>query len=114
MIVNLLKGVLLEPPPTYWGCPNCPATDMTKHTEPHTRFHTCAGLKGLTAPMIPVGTKARVVAVERGDYVGKEMVQKDGEGRPVMAVRTDYADGRNDIAVLAPTATTTAVAREFR
>jgi hypothetical protein len=37
--------------------------------------------------------------------VGNELVQTDDTGRPVMAVRTDYTDGRNDVAVLAPTAT---------
>ena len=88
-----------------WECPNCIATDVTYEAAPHTRFHTCRGLRGLTAPMIPVGMDCKVEAVERGDYVGKEMVQVDGEGRPVMAVLTTRADGSNDVAVLAPCAT---------
>lgn len=87
-----------------WECPNCVATEVTYEAEPHTRFHACRGLKGLTAPMVPAGTRCKVEAVERGDYIGTEMVQTDGEGRPVMAVETTRDDG-NDIAVLAPCAT---------
>jgi hypothetical protein len=55
--------------------------------------------------MLPAGTRATVRAVEREDYIGTERVQTDDEGRPFSAVRTDYPAGRNDIAVLAPTAT---------
>jgi hypothetical protein len=88
----------------HWTCPNCTATDVTREQSPHTRFHACAGLKGLTAPMVPAGTSCKVEAVERGDWVGKEMVQVDGEGRPVMSVVTTRDDG-NDVAVLAPCAT---------
>jgi hypothetical protein len=86
-----------------WTCPNCPVTDVTREPRPHTRFHTCRGLKGLTAPLVPAGTRCKVEAVERGDWVGKEMVQTDGEGRPIMAVVTTRDDGQ-DCAVLAPCA----------
>lgn len=87
-----------------WQCVNCDLTDVTYEAQPHTRFHTCRGLRGLTAPMVPAGTKCKVEAVERGDYVGSEMVQTDAEGRPVMNVTTTRDDG-NDVAVFAPTAT---------
>ena len=86
-----------------WRCPNCTATDVTHETEPHTRFHTCRGLRGLTAPMVEEGVACKVVAVERGDWVGKEQVQTDSEGRPVMSVVTIRDDGQ-DCAVLAPCA----------
>lgn len=86
-----------------WECPNCVFTDVTVETLPHTRMHTCRGLKGLTAPMVPAGTRCKVEAQERGDYVGKELVQCDGEGRPVMSVVTTRDDG-TDCAVLAPAA----------
>lgn len=89
---------------TRWRCPNCPATDVTREQQPHSRFHACPGLRGLTAPMLPVATRAKVEAVEREDYVGRELVQTDGDGRPVMAVVTTRDDG-NDVAVLAPCAT---------
>lgn len=88
-----------------WTCPNCTATDVTHEVEPHTRFHACRGLRGLSAPMVPAGSDCKVEAVEREDYVGGEDVQVDGEGRPVMAIVTTRADGSNDCAVLAPTAT---------
>lgn len=86
-----------------WACPNCTATDVTHEPRPHTRFHSCRGLRGLTAPLIPAGTKAKVEAVERGDYVRGELVQTDANGRPVMAVVTTRDDGQ-DCAVYAPAA----------
>jgi hypothetical protein len=88
----------------HWTCPNCTATDVTREQAPHTRFHACRGLRGLTAPMVPAGTSCKVEAVERGDWVGRELVQVDGEGRPVMSVVTTRDDG-TDVAVFAPCAT---------
>lgn len=87
-----------------WECPNCDATHVTNEPEPHTPFHPCPGLRGLTAPFIVAGSRAKVIAVERDDYVGGEDVQTDGEGRPVMSVVTTREDGQ-DVAVYAPTAT---------
>jgi hypothetical protein len=88
-----------------WECPNCNAKDVTFETKPHTRFHDCRGLKGLSAPMIPAGQKCKVEAREREDYIGNEQVTLDGEGRPIMSVVTTRDDG-NDVAVFAPCATT--------
>lgn len=87
-----------------WICPNCTFTDVTHEAQPHTRFHSCKGLAGLSAPMIPAGSKAKVTSVEREDYIGSEQVRTDAEGRPVMAVITEREDGSNDVAVYAPTA----------
>jgi hypothetical protein len=53
--------------------------------------------------MVPDGLRCKVEAVQREDYVGREIVQTDGEGRVVMAVVTTRDDG-NDVAVLAPCA----------
>lgn len=86
-----------------WECPNCDHTDVTYEARPHTRFHNCPGLAGLSAPMVPAGTRCKVEAVERGDYVRGELVQTDGNGRPVMSVVTTRDDG-TDAAVYAPTA----------
>lgn len=86
-----------------WECPNCDATDVTKTPGVHSRFHSCRGLRGLTAPMVPAGTRAKVEAVERGDWVGGELVQTDCHGRPVMSVVTTRDDG-TDCTVFAPTA----------
>lgn len=87
-----------------WECPNCTFTDVTHEAQPHSRFHSCRGLKGLTAPMVPAGTRCKVEAVEREDYVGKETVTLDGEGTPIMRVETTREEG-NDVAVFAPCAT---------
>jgi hypothetical protein len=90
-------------PARHWECPNCSATDVTREAEPHTRFHTCVGLRGLTAPMVPAGTRCKVEANERGDYVRDETVTTDADGRPVMNVTVTRDDG-TDVAVFAPTA----------
>lgn len=88
----------------HWECPNCTAQDVTHEAKPHTRMHTCRGLRGLTAPMVPAGTRCKVEAVEREDYIKKENVTLDGEGRPIMRVETTRDEG-NDVAVFAPVAT---------
>lgn len=87
-----------------WTCPNCQAEQMTSDPRPHVRFHACPGLAGLTAPMVRAGTRCKVFAVEREDYVGKEHVTYDGNGRPVMSVVTVRDEGQ-DAVVFAPAAT---------
>jgi hypothetical protein len=82
---------------TYWECPNCPATDITRGLYPN-RFHACPGLHGLTAPLIRAGTRAKVTAVERGDYLDGEIQAAGDDGRAYMAVRTTRDDGE-DLAV---------------
>ncbi len=95
---------LLEPSVTRWWCPNCDHTDATKVAGPHSRFHSCRGLAGLTTPMLPEGAPAKITAREREDYIGAEDVQVDGNGRPIMQVVTERPDGSNDVIVFAPTA----------
>ncbi len=97
---------ILTPPRLRWECPNCDKQVLAAPGETRTPYHPCRGLVGLSAPMVPAGQRARVRAVERGDWVGQELVQTDGEGRPVMAITTERDDGI-DCAVLAPTATAT-------
>lgn len=91
-----------------WVCPNCDVTDVTHEQGVTSRFHTCGGLRGLSAPMVPYGTKAKVEAKDREDYLGADvgLVQTDGNGRPVMSIVTTRDDGQ-DCAVLAPMATAT-------
>lgn len=88
-----------------WYCPNCGRTDQTRgESRPHTRFHTCPKLHGLTAPMLPAGTKAKVEARLREDFVANELVQKSPEdGKPYMSVVTTRDEG-TDAIVFAPTA----------
>jgi hypothetical protein len=86
-----------------WACPNCSQTAVTHEPRPHSQFHTCPGLRGIVAPMVPEGVKAKVVAHDREDYVGKDKVQTDENGRPIMSVVTTRDDGE-DCVVYAPTA----------
>jgi hypothetical protein len=84
-----------------WSCPSCNASAMTYNSQ--TPMHRCDGLVGLMTPLVPVGMAAKHERVERGDYIGSEVVQVDGEGRPVMAVVTTRDDGQ-DCTVYAPVA----------
>ncbi len=106
-----MNGILLEMPARHWECPQCPLTDVTREARPHTRMHVCAGLGGITAPMVPAGAQAEHRLVEREDYIGREAVQLHG-GRPVMAVRTTRDDGE-DCTVFAPTATAHGIVRSM-
>lgn len=82
-----------------WHCPNCAVAERTPSLPPNaSRFHTCAGLHSLTAPLIRVGTDCKVEAVEREDYLGDETQAHGDDGKPYMAVRTTRKDG-SDVAV---------------
>ena len=78
-----------------WECPNCPAQHVTTLAEPHAPFHNCPGLSGLMAPYVRSGTRAKVEAVERGDYVAGEKGLRYVDGRPVMSVVTTRDDGQD-------------------
>ena len=68
-------------------------------------MHLCAALGGLAAPLVPEGTRPyKLARVDREDYVGREVVQRDEDGRPAMATEITRDDG-TDRAVLAPCAT---------
>lgn len=98
-----MTNIPILSPEQRWECPNCTLQDVTHEAQPHSRFHACRGLKGLTAPMVPAGTRCKVEAVEREDYIGDEIVTIDGENRPIMRVETTRDEG-NDVAVFAPLA----------
>lgn len=66
-------------------------------------MHPCRGLSGLMVALVPHGTSCKVEVREREDYVGKELVQADVNGRPLMSVVTTRDDGQ-DVTVFAPTA----------
>lgn len=101
-----MSAVLLDPT-KQWACPSCGVETVTKQALPHVPMHQCAALNGLLAPFVPADELAssRLVAVERDDYVGNQIVQTDDSGRPIMAVRTERADGSNDTLAFAPSAT---------
>lgn len=94
---------VLVTPVHHWRCPNCQLIETTVEARPHTRFHVCAGLHGLTAPMVPAGTQAKVEAKLREDYIGTEIVQTGDDGKPYMSVTVTRDDGQ-DAVVYAPTA----------
>lgn len=110
-MATLLRGAALLRPERDYTCPNCTVRARSRELRPHTPFHICRGLRGLTAPLVPAGIRCEVVAVEREDYVGRELVQRDADGRPKMAVVTTRDDG-TDCAVLAPCARLTTEDRE--
>ena len=85
-----------------WDCPNCESWATT--VDAKTPMHRCKGLAGLMVPLVRHGIACKVEAVERGDYVARELVQTDANGRPVMAVVTTRDDGQ-DCTVFPPTAT---------
>ena len=82
-----------------WCCPNCDVTDVTRGLPANAaRFHTCAGLHMLTAPLVRAGTRVKVEAEERADYLNGEIQATGDDGKPYMAVRTTRDDG-DDLAV---------------
>jgi hypothetical protein len=81
------------PAPQLWYCPNCDAAARTStDTLP---MHACPGLHDLNIPLVKHGTKCKIEAVEREDYVGREMVQTGSHGRPIMSVITTRDDGQD-------------------
>lgn len=86
-----------------FGCPNCAAAVATPAGEARTPLHPCPGMAGLVVPMVPAGVRAEHRVRLREDYVGGEMVARDGEGRVVMSVVTTRDDGE-DCTVYAPCA----------
>lgn len=98
---------ILVVPESRWECPNCDLTDVTREANPHTRFHNCGGLGGMSAPMVPAGTKCKIEAVEREDYIGSQDVQLNDEDRPIMSVLTTRDEGQ-DCTVYAPCASSSA------
>lgn len=99
---------ILQPPVKRWECKHCNFKDVTREAKPHTRMHACAGLKGITVPMLEEEQRGRaeVRLKVREDYEGPDhrKTQKDEDGRPIMAVETVHEDGHTDLAVLAPIA----------
>lgn len=85
-----------------WACPNCDSAART--VDAKTPMHPCKGLAGLMVPLVPEGRKAKHTAVERGDWIGKEQVQYDGNGRPMMSVVTETEDSLSTT-VYSPVAT---------
>lgn len=106
-----MNVVIIEPPEKHWECPTCGHQHVTRELKPHTPMHFCPKLSGVYAPYVQVfgdelpKLSVRHVVVERGDYLGKEIAQKDRRGRPITAILTERADGSNDCHAFAGMAT---------
>jgi hypothetical protein len=88
-----------------WECPNCGLTERTRPIPPNAaRFHPCPRLHMLKAPLVLAGSDCKIEVVEREEYLGAEIQRSGDDGRPYAGVRTEYADGHNDLAVYAPLA----------
>ena len=91
-----------------WYCPKCRREAVTHGRPPDgngfSQFHNCHKLGGLWCPMLPEGVKGKLEAHEREDYIGKEVVRLDDNGRPIMNITTTRENGQ-DCTVYAPTAT---------
>lgn len=84
-----------------WACPSCDSAART--VDDKTPMHLCQGMAGLLTPLVPEGQRAKHTAVERGDWIGQEMVQLNQDRRPIMAIQTETDDSLSTT-VFAPTA----------
>lgn len=85
---------LLLPPFEDWYCPNCGVTDRIAGLPGNAaRFHNCPRLHMLSAPLVRANVYCKVEAVERADYLGREIQAMGDDGKPYMAVRTTRDDG---------------------
>jgi len=90
MAVPLLEGR------QQWECPNCDVTDVTAPLPPgSSRYHTCAGLHMLTAPLVRAGTRCKVTAAVREDYLAGDWQATGDDGRPYMNIRLTREDGED-------------------
>lgn len=89
---------------TRYGCLHCTTSALSRRADTPVLIHECAGLGGVSVPLVEVGVKHKIELVERQDYIRGELVQTDARGRPIMAVVTTRDDGQ-DCTVLAPCAT---------
>ena len=89
-----------------WECPACRHSERINPPLPANaqRWHPCPKLHMLKTPMVIAGTDCKIEAIERQDYLGTEIQRTGDDGKPYAAVRTDRADGSNDLAVYAPLA----------
>ncbi len=77
---------LLRVPFEDWYCPNCGIAERVKALPPNaSRFHTCPRLHMLTAPLVRANVFAKVEAVEREDYLGKETQATGDDGNAGLA-----------------------------
>lgn len=108
-----MRAALLDPT-RWWECPSCHRQETTAVALPHAPFHVCTAQGGAWVPSVEVHSNAglalgavRHVVNERADYVGQELGLRYADGRPVMSITTERADGSTDCAVFPGTARVT-------
>jgi hypothetical protein len=85
--------------PDEWACPNCDVTSVTAPLPAgQSRYHVCAGLHGLNAPLVRKGMHVKVEAEERQDYLNGDLQATGDNGKVYMAVRVTREDG-DDVTV---------------
>ena len=94
---------ILAPPRREWWCPRCTLTSVTERAGLHVEMHTCAGLRGVWAPMFERGERGHLVVVERDDYAGRDKVTMF-DGRPVMRVEKWVGGHQRDVTIFLPSA----------
>lgn len=103
-------------PTRWWECPTCGHQHITREPRAHVPMHPCPDRAGLDVPLVEVHTNAGLArgtvrhrVVEREDYEGDAEGLRRADGRPVMAVHTERADGSHDTHVFAPSASATSI-----
>lgn len=90
-----MPAILLAPQ-LEWSCPNCWTTTTAPPLPPgQSKMHICPGLHSLAAPLVPAGTRCKVEAVERAEYLNGEVQRTGDDGKPYMAVVTTRDDGQD-------------------
>jgi hypothetical protein len=101
------RGRLLTPPEQHWECPNCDRTSVTRLPGVvHQQLHPCPGLGGIIAPYVEAGTRAKVTANVREDFVRHsglgggigESLTYDDRGRPITSVSVERDSGVSCVA----------------
>lgn len=86
-----------------YSCSRCTVRALVADAASGSPMHQCAGVAGMTVPLVPAGARSDVRMFAREDYVGTEDVQRDAEGHVWAAVRVTTDDAEH-VAVYAPTA----------
>lgn len=94
---------ILNAPVRYWKCPECQATARTQIAEAHQEFHHCPALGISHVPLFEVQDPDAKVR-------GRQVIVQSVYGPEVAAVRTERADGSNDVTVFPAPANSIAIA----
>lgn len=94
----------LIPPTQIWVCQHCSCRVQTQGLGVRTPLHPCPAHANFRLPMMAEGERGDLRLHERDDYVGREDVQTDDDGRPIARAEIVHEDGSNDVWVYAPAA----------